>query len=175
LTTKRAPRRKVAPSQPGAIFVLVLGAWMHPALSATDANTRCDQSIDAPAMAAAANNKLAIQVVDHGMNTAAGTDDISPEETAADQAAESSDRRAAPRVDIMRQRIFDEVPLQQPQLSESEQPDGMRGSLAIDKTKVVEEPAAVNNTDQTDGADELPEFSGDEVLRYRQQMYRKDI
>ena len=51
----------------------------------------------------------------------------------------------------------------------------MRGSLAIDKTKVVEEPAAVNNTDQTDGADELPEFSGDEVLRYRQQMYRKDI
>jgi hypothetical protein len=31
------------------------------------------------------------------------------------------------------------------------------------------------NTDQSDSAAELPEFSADEFLRYRQQMFRKDI
>ena len=66
MTTKQAPRRKVAPTHLSTILVLALGAWVHPALSATGVDASCDESIDTPPMSAASDGRLAIQVIDHG-------------------------------------------------------------------------------------------------------------
>ena len=175
MTTKQAPRRKVAPTHLSTILVLALGAWVHPALSATGVDASCDESIDTPPMSAASDGRLAIQVIDHGRNTAVPNEEISLDEASADVGPESSDRRTGPRVDVMLRRIFDEARLRRPQLTEPEQPDDMSGPLAVDKSETGEEPAAVISTNQTDGAAELPGFSADELLRYRQQMFRKDI
>jgi hypothetical protein len=175
LTTEQAPRRKVAPTHLSTILVLALGAWVHPALSATGVDASCDESIDTPPMSAATDNKLAIRVIDHGRNTAVSNEEISLDETSADVAPESSDRRTGPRVDVMLRRIFDEARLRHPQLADPEQPDDMSAPIAVDTSEASEEPAAVISTDQTDGATELPGFSADELLRYRQQMFRKDI
>lgn len=172
MTTRRAPRRKVAPGQLSAIVVLVLGAWMHPALSATGANTRCDQSMDEPPMSAAADSKLAIQVLDHG---AAAAEDISREETAIDLPAESSHRLAGPRVDTMLRRVIDDVQLRQPQLSEPAEPESMSGPSEVEQAEAANEPAAMITTEQPDDTAALTEFSAEEFLRYRQQMFRKDI
>ena len=175
MTTAQAPRRKVAPSHLSAIFVLALGAWVHPALSATGADARCDQSLDAPQISAAADTGLTIRVIDHGANTAVAADDISLEETPVDFAPESSERSTEPRIDVMLRRIYDESQSRQRQLTEAELPDDIGGTLAVDKSDAVEEPAAVISTDQADHTTELPGFSADELLRYRQQMLRKDI
>ena len=169
---KRAPRRRVASSQLSALVVLALGTWAHPALSATDADTRCDRAMDAAPISAAADSKLTIQVIDHGTNAA---DAISLEEATTDLSPDSTDRLAPPRVATSLRRIIDEARLRQPQFSEQVWPDTMSAPLAVEKTETVEEPTTMINTDQTDGTAELPEFSADEFLRYRQQMFRKDI
>jgi hypothetical protein len=75
----------------------------------------------------------------------------------------------------MLRRIFDEARLRHPQLADPEQPNDMSAPIAVDTSEASEEPAAIISTDQTDGATELPGFSADELLRYRQQMFRKDI
>jgi hypothetical protein len=176
LTNQQAPRRKVAASHLGAIVVLALGAWVHPALSATGADTRCDQSMDVPPMSAAGGNKLTMQVVDHGMNTAAGADEISLDSALDDLAPAASEPPSGPRVDMMLRRIFDEAQLRQPQLMESAPADNPRAlPLAVDKADSGEEPAAVLDSEQLDVGPELPGYSDDELLRYRQQMFRKDI
>lgn len=162
----------MAPSKLSALVVLALGAWVHPALSATGANTRCDQSMDEPPMSAAADSKLAMQVIDHGTGTA---EDISLEGTATDLLPESSHRQAGPRVDTMLRRIIDDTQLRQSQLSEPSQPDSMNGPLAVEKAEATDEPAAMISTERPDDAAGLPEFSAEEFLRYRQQMFRKDI
>jgi tetratricopeptide (TPR) repeat protein len=54
--------------------VLVLGAWVHPALSATAVNTRCDQSIDSAPISADADHKLAMRVIDQAVAKADGDD-----------------------------------------------------------------------------------------------------
>ena len=172
MTTRRAPRRRVASSQLSAIFVLVLGAWVHPALSATAVNTRCDQAIDSPPMPAAADSKLTMQVVDHGTTAA---EDISLDETSTDLSPNLIEALTRSRVERILRRISDEAKLRQPPLSEPARPDTMSGPLAVEKSEAVEEPAAMINTEQSDSAAELPEFPADEFLRYRQQMFRKDI
>lgn len=172
MTTRRAPRRKVAPSQLSAIVVLALGAWMHPALSATGANTRCDQSMDGPPMSAAADSKLAIQVIDHGTGAA---EEISLEETATDLPPESSHRLAGPRVDTMLRRVIDDAQLRQPQLSEPAQSDSISGPSEVENAEAANEPAAMISTEQPDDTAGLTEFSAEEFLRYRKQMFRKDI
>ena len=152
--------------------MLVLGAWVNPALSATGANTRCDQSIDSPPTPAAADSKLSIRVIDHGSTAA---DDISLEETSTDLSPNLIEALARSRADTILRRISDEAKLRQPRLSEPASADTMSGPLAVEKSEAVEEPAAMINTDQSDSAAEHPEFTADEFLRYRQQMFRKDI
>jgi hypothetical protein len=153
--------------------VLVLGAWVHPALSATAVNTRCDQSIDSAPISADADHKLAMRVIDHGSTAA---EDISLDETSTDLSPNLIEALARSRVETILRRISDEAKLRQPQLSEPAHPETISGPLAVEKSEAVEEPAAMINTDQSDSsAVELPEFSADEFLRYRQQMFRKDI
>jgi hypothetical protein len=175
LAHKQAPERNVARLRLSAILLLALGAWVHPALSATGADARCDQRLDAPPMSAADNGKLAIQVLDHGTDTTVSRDDISREAAAVVPALEPYGRPGGPKVDVMLRRVIDDTQLQQSPLSETEQVDDESAPLAIGKTEAIEEPATALDNDQSDFTAELPGFSGDELLRYREQMFRKDI
>lgn len=175
MTRKQAPPCNVAPNHLSAIFVLAVGAWANPALSATGTDARCDQSIDAPPVTAMADTELTIQLIDHGANTNDAHDEISPGETSVDLAPESSDRSTEPRIDVMLRRIADEAQMRQPQMTGREQPDDPSGPLTVEKAETVEDPAAAINTGRPDGESELPGLSADELLRYRRQMLRKDI
>ncbi len=173
---KQAPRRNVALRQLGVIVVLALGAWVNPAFSATGADTRCDQPIDAPQMSAASETKLALQVIDHGANTAAAADDISLDVEISAPAPVSSSRPTGSRVDIILRPMYGEVELPQSKLADTKPTDDPQAPpLIVDKTKTIEEPAALLDSDEAEIGAELPGHSEDELLRYRQQMFRKDI
>jgi hypothetical protein len=175
LTDKQAPRPKVAPLHLSAIVLLALVAWVHPALSATGSDARCDQRIDALPMSTAGDGKLAIEVLDHGANAALAGNDIPLEAAVASPALESPDRPSEPRIDVMLRRISDDARLPQSRLSEPDEVEVVGAPLAVGRTKAIEKPATALDTNQTDVAAELPGFSADELLRYRQQMFRKDI
>lgn len=168
MTRKQAPRPRVAPSQLSAIIVLTLCAWVHPALSATGADARCDHSIDTLPMSAATDSKLAMRVIDHGDSAALEGNDIPLEAAVTGPALESPDRPGEPQVDIMLRPISDDAQLPQSRLSEPDEVEVVGAPLAVGRTKAID-------TSQTDVAAELPGFSADELLRYRQQMFRKDI
>ena len=165
----------MASSYLSAILLLVLGAWVHPALSATGAGARCDQSVDAPPMSADADGKLAIQVIDHGTSASVADPEISVDDAFSDPVPQSSGLQTERVADDMLRQIFGEARNLQPQLPETGLVDDLGAPLAIDKTEAMEEPTAVLDTEQTDVAAELPGFSADELLRYRQKMFRKDI
>lgn len=171
MTRKQAPRPKVASSLLGAAVALALGAWVQPSFAATATDARCDQSMDSLPMSPADDGKLAIRVIDHGTATAAADDALAAEETVADPA----DGSTGPRVEIMLRRIFDEARARQPNLPEPEIVEDLSAPLAIDKTESIEEPAAVLEAEPADSPAERPDFSADELLRYRRQMFRTDI
>ena len=175
MTSRQAPRRKVAPSLTSALIALVLGAWISPSPAATGTDARCDQSLDATPMSLADESKLRIRVIDHGTATAAATDDISLDDTVADPEPSAAGGSKGPRVDVMLRRIFEEAEARQPGLAEPEQAGDRSAPLAVDKTENAEEPTAVLETNPTAAPAERPDFSSDELLRYRQQMYRTDI
>ena len=175
MTAKQAPQRNVAPLHLSAIVVLALGAWVHPALSATGADARCDQRIDALPMSTPGDGKLAIRVLDHGTNAALAGNDIPLEAAVTGPSVESPDRPSEPRIDVMLRRLSDDTRLPQSGLSEPDEVEVVAAPLAVGKTKAIEKPATELDTNQTDVAAELPGFSADELLRYRQQMFRKDI
>ena len=170
MTDRQAPRRKVASSLLGATIALVLGAWALPSLGATASGARCDESMDTPPMSAADDGDLTIQVIDHGAATAA-EDALHGDEPDTDAA----DGSTGPRVEIMLRRIFDEARARQPNLPEPEVAGDRVAPLAVDKADGIEEPAAVLEAEPADSAAELPGFAADELLRYRQQMFRTDI
>jgi hypothetical protein len=151
-----------------AAIVLVAAAMAHPSLAATGTDARCDQSMDTPPMSPTDDGNLAIQVIDHGTATAAAVQTVPVEETAADSPK-------GPRVEIMLRRIFDEARARQPGLPEPDVEHDRSAPLAVDKTDGVEEPTAVLEAEPADSGAELPGFSSDELLRYRQQMFRTDI
>ena len=155
--------------------VLALAAWVHPASSATGTDARCDQSMDAPTMSISDDGNLALRVIDHGTNTAAAADDLVPDEAATDPGTDTAGYPSGPRVDVMLRRVFDEARARQPSLSEPEETGDFSVPLAVDKTENVDDTAAVLETDPADSTAELPDFSPDELSRYRQQMYRTDI
>ena len=175
MTTRQAPQRRVAPFHLSALLVLALGAWVHPAFSATGADARCDQQMDNPPMSASDDGKLAIRVLDHGTSTAAASDALSLERSVTVPALESSGRPGGAEVDVFLRRDVNEAKLQQSPLSGPDEADDVDAPLAVGKTEVIEEPAAALDTDQADASTRLPGFSADELLRYREQMFRKDI
>jgi len=172
---KQAPRRRVAPSLLSAITVLALGAWMHPAYSATGTEANCDQSLESPTLSLANSQEIPLRLIDLGAAGAAASDTISIDDPGADPATKNTVRPTGPRVDIILRRIFDEARARQPSLSEPEQTVDLSAPLADDKSENVEEPAAGLETDPVDSPAELPGFSADELHRYRKQMYRTDI
>lgn len=155
--------------------VLAFGAWMHPALSATGTAANCDQSLDSPSMSLADNRELPLRLIDHGAASTASADGLSIDGPAPDPAAKTAIRPTGPRVDIILRRIFDEARARQPSLSEPEHTGGLGAPLVVDQSETVEEPAAGLETGPVESPAGLPEFSADELHRYRKQMYRTDI
>ena len=178
MTSRQAPRSKVAPSLLSTIAVLALGAFVHPSLAATGSDASRDRPLDAPPMSPSADRKLAISVINHSSSSAAATDRVPPdvdEDTKADTPRESASEPAGPRVEEMLRRIFDEAQARRPTLSEPETDDDFSAPFAVDKSENAEESASGLEADPAEGTSELPRFGADELLHYRQQMYRKDI
>jgi hypothetical protein len=165
----------VAPSLLSTITVLALGAFVHPSLAATGS---CDQPLDAPPMSPSDDRKLTISVINHGSSSAAATNRIPLEvdnDVNTDAPREPVGEAAGPRVEEMLRRIFDEAQARQPTLPEPEADDDFSAPFAVDKSENAEESASGLEADPAEGTSELPRFGADELLHYRQQMYRTDI
>ena len=178
MTSRQAPRSKVAPSLLSTIAVLALGAFVNPSLAATGSDASCNQPIDAPPISLSADRKLTISVINNGSASAAATSRVIPDvdkDTSADTSLDSAGDPAGPRVEMMLRRIFDDAQARQPTLSEPEQDDDFSAPLAVDKSENGEEEAGRLEADPAEGTAELPRFGADELLHYRQQMYRRDI
>jgi hypothetical protein len=75
----------------------------------------------------------------------------------------------------MLRRIFDEARAREPQLQQPREDNDFNAPLAVEKTETLEDPPRVLEPDPADATAELPGFGADELLHYRQQMYRTDI
>jgi hypothetical protein len=106
---------------------------------------------------------------------------VVPGQTSVDSAIEpggsstpSTDER--PRVETLLRRIFDEPQLRTPEIPETAESDERSAPFVVDKPEKVEKPAAsVPDAETSDVAPRLPGVSSDELLRFKQQMYRTDI
>ena len=173
---RMAPRRMERLSGLSALLLLALGTTTSPALAATSADTRCDQSAKSPALADVPRANLTLEVVDHGVS-----ESVVPGQTSVDSAIEpggsstpSTDER--PRVETLLRRIFDEPQLRTPEIPETAESDERSAPFVVDKPEKVEKPAAsVPDAETSDVAPRLPGVSSDELLRFKQQMYRTDI
>ena len=155
--------------------MLALGAWVHPAFSATGTDASCDQSLDSPSMSMADDRNLPLQVIDHGAVGTAAAGDMPFDDTDADPTARTPTRSTGPDVDLILKGMFDEARARQPGLSEPEQTADLSAPFVVDQSETIEEPATGLETDPVDSAAKLPGFSSDELHRYRKQMYRTDI
>jgi hypothetical protein len=175
LTTRQAPRGKVTQRLLSATAALVLSAWVYPSLAATGTDARPDQPLDAPPMSLSADRELPIQVIDMGAASAAAAESLPADDSASASAQEAAERPQGPRVEVMLRRIFDEAQARQPTLQPPPADDDFNAPFAVDKSESQEDPPGVLQVDPAEAAAELPGFDADELLRYRQQMYRTDI
>jgi hypothetical protein len=175
LTIQQAPRGKVAQRLLSAATGLVLCAWMFPSLAATGTDSRSDQPLDAPPMSLPADRKLPMPAIDHAAASGVTPDTPPRDDSAAEAASDTARAPTGPRVDIMLRRIFDEAQARQPRLQPPRENDDFTAPLAVDKSETLEDPPDLLEADPADAAAELPGFGADELLRYRQQMYRTDI
>lgn len=176
MTHRKAPRSTEQLSGLSALLVVALGSVTSPALAATGADTRCDQSVASPQMTDVRSSNLTVEVVDHG-----ATESVTPGQLSIDSAIEdggttipSVDDR--PRVETLLRRIFDEPQLRTPEIAPAEEVDERSAPFAVDKSDNGEEKTPTGSGDDaSDIAPRLPGVSGDELLRFKQQMYRTDI
>ena len=126
-------------------------------------------------LALSSDSELSIQVMDQGNAGAASPDTLSLEEAVQEPNLGTAGQSTGPRVDIVLRRIFDEAQARQPNLDRREQEDDFSAPLAVDKSEALEESVGVLDADPAEAAAEFPGFVVDELLRYRQQMYRTDI
>lgn len=174
MTGKQAPRLDVARARPGAAIALAILACAHPALAATGTDARCDPSMDTRPMSPADETELAIETVDHGTAIALAADALSLDEpdTAVTPAGKSSLR---PRVELMLREKLDQSVAHTPLPSKSGEAVDRGMSLAVDETENGERPSPVVEAEPAETTAELPGLSRDDLVRYRQQMYRRDI
>ena len=155
-----------------ALALAVLGAWMNPALASSGVDTLCDRSTGNTTAAEVPHTPLTIQVVDHGAanSVAAGEPGVDEEVDA------SSTRQLRPRTDIILRRIFDDSRLADGDDARFADADALSAPLADEKSSDTED--ASNSGDvpsRGQTATQLPGVSEDELLRFRQRMYRVDI
>ena len=173
MTILQAPRGKVAQRLLSATPALVLSAWLYPALAATGTDARSDQPTDADPISLSADREPPIQAVGRG---AVETESASLADAAAETNAQNTaERPQGPRVEIMLRRIFDEAQARQPKLQQLQADDEFNAPLAVDKSETQDDPSVSLEADPAEAAAQFPGFGDDELLRYRQQMYRTDI
>jgi len=173
LTHRMAPRRIEPLSGLSALLLLVLGTSMSPALAATSVDSRCDQSAESPAMPDVRTNHLILEVVDHGESQSSVPGHLSVD--SANEAGGSSNPSSIdpPGVESLLRRLFDEPQLRTPEVSTVQEADERGAPLAVDKSDNVEKPASTVSGNEA--SDEAPGVPSDELLRFKQQMYRTDI
>lgn len=175
MTIQRAPRGKVKQPLLRAVTALVLGAWIFPSIAATGADTRSDQPMDTAPMSLSAGRELPIQVFGRGAAGIVDPESLPLDDTATETPADAAEPPGGPRVEIMLRRIFDESQAREPQLLQPREDSDFTVPLAVEKTETLENPPVVLEADPAEATAELPGFGADELMRYRQQMYRTDI
>ncbi len=175
MTDKQAPRGKVAQRLVSATTAVVLVAWTCPALSATAADTRSDQPMDAAPMALSADRKLPVQVIRREPASAVETGSAPLDDPAAENTPTAAERPKGPRVEIMLRRIFEEAQARQPKLQQPREDDDFNAPFAVDKSEELDDSSGLIEADPAEATTRFPGFGDAELLRYRQQMYRTDI
>lgn len=172
MTIQQAPRGKVAQRLLSATMALVLSTWMYPSLAATGTDARSDQPVDASPLSLSADHELPLPVIVHGAASTVTPDALPHDSSAAEAAQEAPRPPTETRVEIMLRQIFDEARGRQPTLQRPQEGDDFNPPLAVDQSEPREDPRGVL---PADAAAQFPGFGADELLRYRQQMYRTDI
>lgn len=173
---RMAARRAERLSGLGALLLLALGISTNPALAATSADTRCDQSAESPALPDVHPGNLTLEVVDHGTSESVAPGRISVESAIEPGGSSTPSVDDRPRVETLLRRIFDEPQLRAPEAPETEDLDERNAPFVVEKPDKVEKPAAIVPEEEAgDVAPRLPGVSSDEALRFKQQMYRTDI
>ncbi len=170
MTIQQAPRGKVARRHLSAAAALVLTALATPSLAATGTEARPDQALYAPPMSLSTDHDASLAVIDQGAARA-----VTPDAPAGDDAEAVPDAAAPPaglRVEIMLRRIFDEAQARQPTLQPRQEDDDFNPPLAVEQSETLDNPRGVV---EAEAAAQPPGFGADDLLRYRQQMYRTDI
>ena len=126
-------------------------------------------------MSLQADRQLPMPSIDHAAASRVTPDALPLDDPATEAATDAARPPTGPRVDIMLRRIFDEAQARQPRLQPPQENDEFNAPLAVDKSDTAEDPPGGLQADPADAVAELPGFGADELLRYRQQMYRTDI
>jgi hypothetical protein len=157
-------------------LLLALGTSTNPALAATSADTRCDQSAESPALPDVRAGNLTLEVVDHAVSEPAVPGRISVDSAIEPGGSSNPSVDDRPRVETLLRRIFDEPQLRAPEVPATEELDKRSAPFVVEKPEKAEKPAAtVPEVEATDVAPRLPGVSSDDALRFKQQMYRTDI
>ena len=159
LITRHVTLNSKVYSAPSSLALLLLLAWSSSAIGATAMETRCDQSVRAKDMPDTRPASLSIEVAEHRTpEIPIDTDELGPD------------------MEILLRRAFDSPTLRPVNRSESEDVDEMAAPLAVDQGDTVEEAASkAESEDARKTSAGLPGVSQDDLLRFKRQMYRKDI
>ena len=175
MTIQRAPRGKVTQRLLNAVTALVLGAWMLPSVAATGTDTRSDASMEIPPISLSAGREIPIQVIDHGAAVVVDAEPRPLDDAAAGSSADAVEPPLEPRAEIVLRQIVDEARAHEPRLQQPREDVDFNAPLAVEKTETLEDRPGVLEADPADASAKFPGFGADELLRYRQQMYRTDI
>jgi len=173
---RMAPRSVERLSGLSALLLLALGTSTSPALAATSADTRCDQSAESPALPDVHPGRLTLEVVDHDASESAAPGRISVDSAIEHGGSSDTSVNDPPRVETLLRRIFDEPQLRAPEVPTTDDSDERSVPFVVEKPDKVEKPAATGpEAEAGDAAPRLPGVSSDDALRFKQQMYRTDI
>ena len=175
MTIRQAPRGTVTQRLLSAVTALLLGVWMFPSLAATGTDTRSDPSMESAPMSLSAGRELPIHVIDRAATGVVDHESLPLDDAAAETPADAAEPPTGPRVDIMLRRIFDEARAREPQLHQPREDNDFNAPLAVEKTETREDAPGALESGPADATAELPGFGAQDILRYRQQMYRTDI
>lgn len=169
LITRHVSLNSKVYSAPSSLALLLLLAWSGAAIGATAVETRCDQSVRASDMPETRPTSFSIDVVDHGPVRPSRQIGGPPKiEIDTEELGES--------VEIVLRRIFDEPRLRPVDTSNADNLDDIAAPMAVDQGETVEESASESESDDARKTSaRLPGVSEDELMRFKRQMYRKDI
>lgn len=149
---------------------------MSPALAATGADTRCDPSAEAPQLPEAMPGTLTIEVVEHSSASPVTPGQLSLDGSTDEGGSGLEADPGPPQVETLLRRIFDERQLRAPDPAEDDEPDTRTAPMAIDKSEAAEPPGSGAAKSKIDSAaPRIPGISGDDLVRFKRQMYRTDI